>query len=491
MTIAIHWFRRDLRLTDNTALARATVEADQVIGLFVLDPNLLDNKKMCEARIAFLYQSLAELAGKLEAAGSRLIVRRGNPLAELQQLIKQAGAAKLYYNRDYTSYARKRDQQVEDGLKDFAGLEVISCKDLVIFEKEELLTGGNTPFKVYTSYKNRWLRQVTGEIPGPAELRKASLKIKEPALKKLTSLTVPQPPKVYEKTFFMPAGEDAAARQLAEWTGYRASKAKAEGAVGEYADNRNLVGVAGTSRLSAFLRSGTISPRQCYREALEAHSRLHSSDEKNSCETWISELVWRDFFYQVIWNFPWVAGEAYQPKFRKLRWQQNEAHFKAWCEGRTGYPVVDAGMRQLNTMNWMHNRARMITASFLVKDLRIDWRLGERYFWEKLVDYDQPSNNGNWQWVASTGADAQPYFRIFNPTEQGKKYDPAGRYVREWVPELANVPDKYIHTPEKMPEKLQKELGVIIGKDYPAPLVIHAETQSETLDEYRRAARSG
>lgn len=491
MTTAIHWFRRDLRLTDNTALARATVEADQVIGLFVLDPNLLDNKKMCEARIAFLYQSLTELAIKLEAAGSRLIVRRGNPLVELQKLLKQSGAEKLYYNRDYTTYARKRDQQIEDGLKGFAELEVISCKDLVIFEKDEILTGSGTPFKVYTPYKNRWLHQVTNEISGPSEMRKASLEIKEPALKNLTSLTVPSLPKGYEKLFFMPAGEDAAARHLEEWTGYKASKAKGEGAVGEYTDTRNLPGTVGTSRLSVFLRSGTISPRQCYREALEAQDRFHSPTKEKSCETWISELIWRDFFYQVIWNFPEVAGESFQPKFRRLRWERNEAHFKAWCEGRTGYPVVDAGMRQLNTINWMHNRARMIAASFLVKDLRIDWRLGERYFWEKLVDYDQPSNNGNWQWIASTGIDAQPYFRIFNPTDQGKKYDPDGRYVREWVPELAKVPNKYIHAPEEMPEKLQKELGIIIGKDYPAPLVKHSEAQTRTLDEYRRALRSG
>ncbi|OJV97199.1 MAG: hypothetical protein BGO39_19060 [Chloroflexi bacterium 54-19] len=486
--MAIHWFRRDLRLHDNTALALATQNCEQVIGLFILDPTLLDNPKTCPARVGFMYSSLAELASSLADRGGRLIIRRGKPVEELRKVFRETGANRLYFNRDYTTFARKRDERVESELtKD--GIEVVTCKDLVIFEKEEILNGSQAPYRIYGSYKRRWLIEVGRNLPPEQRLRTGSLKIENNDLKKLKSLDMPRIPGDFERTYFMPAGEKTGLKRLEEWAQTKTAKPKKEPDILDYAASRDLPAQDGTSQLSVWLRFGVVSPRQCYRVALDAREQAGHKDEREGCDTWVSEFIWRDFFYQLTWNFPFVATESFQPKFRKLAWETNNKLFKAWCEGQTGFPIVDAGMRQLNSIYWMHNRVRMITAGFLAKDLLLDWRLGERYFWEKLVDYDQPANNGNWQWAASTGADSQPYFQIFNPTAQGKKFDPTGDYVRRWVPELAKVPAKYIHSPEKMPAEIQKELGLVIGKDYPLPIVNHTEAQERTLQAYRAASR--
>lgn len=487
-SIAVHWFRRDLRLHDNAALAQATHDCDQVVGLFVLDPALLDNPKMCQARIAFLYSSLTELSAALEERGSRLVVRRGQPLEELRKALRESKADKLYFNRDYTSFARQRDEQVEKGLKE-DGVEVVTCKDLVIFEKEEILNGSGLPYRIYGSYKRQWLSVVGRNLPDEYEVRSHALKLENSELKKLKSLELPKVPDGFEDAYFLPAGEKAGLKRLEAWASHKSGKPHDSAPILDYTVSRERPAQVGSSQLSAWMRFGVVSPRRCYRAALDAREQASKAAERQGCDTWITELAWRDYFYQIVWNFPYVAHESFQPKFRKLDWENDHKLFKAWCEGRTGYPFVDAGMRQLNSIHWMHNRARMITAGFLCKDLRLDWRLGERYFWQQLVDYDQPANNGNWQWGASTGADAQPYFQIFNPTSQGKKFDPAGEYVRRWVPELAKVPNKYIHSPEKMPEAMQKELGLIIGKDYPLPIINHAEAQERTMQAYRAASR--
>ena len=485
MTTAIHWFRRDLRLLDNTALAAATHENQQVVGLFILDPRLTDAPQVCQARLAFMYSCLHELATKLEKRGGRLIVRRGEPVAELRQAISDLKADRLYFNQDYTTYARKRDTAVENGL---AGVvELHTHKDLVIFEKNELLTGSNAPYTVYTPYRRRWLSLIAEETPNKLEPHWDSLKLTDDHLKAAHSLNVPEVPAGFEDAFFMPAGEDSGYARLKSWAGALAGDGYKEHhpPVEKYADRRNLPAEPGTSQLSAFLRFGAISPRQCYRAASNARDRAERVAQKDGCEAWIGELIWRDFYYQILWNFPQVARTAFQERYTKLVWDDNQEHFKAWCQGRTGFPIVDAGMRQLNAMHWMHNRLRMITASFLTKDLLLNWQLGERYFWEKLVDGDQPSNNGGWQWSASTGTDAQPYFRIFNPTSQGEKFDPTGAFVRRWLPELQKVPDKYIHAPHTMPPALQEHLGVIIGQDYPAPIVDHKTAREKALLAYK------
>lgn len=484
----IHWFRRDLRLLDNTALAQASTDAEQVICLFILDPKLTDVPKVCEARLAFMYSSLTELATKLEKKGGRLIIRRGEPVSELRRALQETKAAALYFNRDYTSYARRRDTEVETQLTD-EGFKVQSFKDLVVFEKDELLSGSNTPYTVYTPYKKRWLAAVSSLSPDRLEPKWASLALESTELRSLASLEVPAPLPGFEDAFFMPAGEDTGRKRLAAFAGALSGKADPDGEyeppIESYAERRDLPAQEGTSRLSAFLRFGAISPRQCYRAALNARERAGRVAQRDGCDSWIGELIWRDFYYQIMWNFPQVARESFQARYAQLQWADNEEHFEAWCNGQTGFPIVDAGMRQMNKINWMHNRLRMITASFLTKDLLLDWRLGERYFWQKLVDGDQPSNNGGWQWSASTGTDAQPYFRIFNPTSQGQKFDPTGAFVRQWVPELAKVPDKYIHAPETMPRSLQEHLGVIIGRDYPAPIVDHKEAREAALKAYK------
>lgn len=488
MKLAIHWFRRDLRLLDNTALTRATEAAEQVVGVFILDPHLLENPKICPARLAFLYGSLAELAARLESKGGRLLVRRGKPVEELPRLIHELQAGAVYFNRDYTSFARRRDEAVAAKLADL-GCAVHTFKDLVIFEKDELLTGNNKPYTVYTPYKKRWLGQLGDLLPNRLEPRWSSLKLEDSPVRQASSLKIPAPPAGFEQAFFMPGGEEAGRQRLAAFSGALGGNGDQTGhqpPITGYAAGRDFPAQDSTSQLSPFLRFGVISPRQCYRAALNARERAKRVAQQDGCDSWIGELIWRDFYYQILWNFPKVVNESFQAKYVQFDWNDNPDHFAAWCEGRTGFPIVDAGMRQLNALNWMHNRLRMITASFLTKDLLIDWRKGERYFWEKLVDYDQASNNGGWQWSASTGTDALPYFRIFNPASQSQKFDPDGAFIRKWVPELVKVPHKYIHAPETMPRPLQEHLGIIIGKDYPAPIVNHKIARERAIQAFRQ-----
>jgi len=485
LATAIHWFRRDLRLGDNLALTQALEEADQVIGLFILDPKLIDQPKVSLARLAFLYSSLEVLAKKLEKRGGRLIIRRGGIVPELLRVLKESEAKALYFNRDYTSYARKRDEGVEREIR-AAGFEVHSLKDLVIFEKDELLSQSGGVYTVYSPYKRKWLERVRQDLAAKAEPKLEHLQLQSEAAKNLETLPLPAIPEEVGKTFdtwFLPAGEEEGKRRLKEWAGVLA-----EGKtplIEGYAAKRDLPGVDGTSRLSPFLRFGLVSVRQCYRAAANARERMTEAGAKQGADTWISELIWRDFYYQIFWNFPRVAKQAFVEKYQNLEWADNAEHLQAWQQGSTGYPIVDAGMRQLNTTAWMHNRLRMVTASFLTKDLGLNWQLGEAYFWQKLVDGDQPSNNGGWQWSASTGTDAQPYFRIFNPISQSQKFDPTGSYIRHYLPELTRVPDKYIHAPWLMPLSEQEKAGCIIGKDYPGPIVNHDEARQKALAMYK------
>ncbi len=488
MKIAVHWFRRDLRLLDNTALTRATEAAEQVVAVFVLDPRLTDGPKVCQARLAFMYSCLHELSEKLAARGGRLIIRQGEPATELHRVLHELEAEALFFNRDYTPYARRRDTAVESELL-AEGYAVQSFKDLVVFEKDEVLSGANTVYTVFTPYKKRWLDRMGDLSLQRLEPKWVSLKLENKKALSLATLELPAIPAGVEQAFFMPGGEEAGRKRLAAFAGALAGnvgQAEQQPPITEYVARRNFPAQVGTSQLSPFLRFGALSPRQCYRAALHARERANRVAQQDSCDTWIGELIWRDFYYQIMWNFPHVARSSFQRRYANMQWENNDEHFAAWCEGRTGYPIVDAAMRQLNSLNWMHNRLRMITASFLTKDLLIDWRLGERYFWEKLVDGDPASNNGGWQWAASTGTDAQPYFRMFNPTAQGQKFDPTGEFVRQWVPELAKVPDKYLHEPVTMPRSLQEHLGVVIGRDYPAPIVDHQAARERVLRVYKQ-----
>jgi deoxyribodipyrimidine photo-lyase len=480
MAPIICWLRRDLRLSDNTALiAAAQASGGAVIPVFILDDAILRGRWASPARTAFLLDGLRALDADLRGRGARLIVRYGEPLAELLALAGEAGAAGVYWNRDYSAYAVRRDSAAKAALRE-AGLEARSFKDGVIFETNEVVTQEGRPYTVYTPYARRW-RQLLAErgcVPLPAPTFGGVERWPEgrplPDLAELGMRLDQAIP---------PAGEAAGLARLREFADMRRALGLAS-----YAESREHPGVAGTSRLSPYLRLGMVGVRGCLRAALDAQEsggeRARAAAE--SIDRWVGELAWHDFYVQVMYHHPHVLRGAFKREFDGLEWENDPALFAAWREGRTGYPIVDAAMRQLRQEGWMHNRARMIVASFLTKDLLIDWRWGERHFMHMLVDGDPAANNGGWQWAAGTGTDAQPYFRIFNPVSQGQKFDAEGAYVRRYVPELANVPNKFIHEPQRMAPADQIRADIQVGRDYPLPVVDHKARRERALQMYGR-----
>lgn len=485
----IHWFRRDLRAADNTALlAAAEASSGAVVPVFILDDALLRGSDVAPARVQFMLDSLRDLEANVRSLGGRLLVRRGDPAVELVRIAAEAGARAVYFNRDYTPLARRRDERVVRALR-AAGLQVESFKDLVVFEEDELLTGAQSPYTVFTPYKKAWLSR----LPDSASKPRGKPELREIAVA-LPQSSIPTPAELgFAVAQQVPSGGEREALRLLE--AFREG-----GAMQAYSTQRDFLAVDGTSRLSPHLRFGTISPRQCLAAAMStmtyafpakrSFSPAASDAKKDGADAWISELIWREFYVQVLYHFPHADVGSFRREYDGLRWgsgdaARDEARFAAWCEGRTGYPIVDAAMRQLNQTAWMHNRARMIVASFLTKDLHLDWRWGERYFMRKLVDGDPAANNGGWQWSASTGTDAQPYFRVFNPKLQSERYDPQGEYIRRWVPELAGAPAEYIHEPSAMPPLVQAQAGCVIGQDYPAPIVDHAVQKAEILRRFQ------
>lgn len=483
----IHWFRRDLRLRDNPALAAAaTRSAGHVIPLFILDDAILHASRTGVARIAFMIDALRDLDASLRSCGSRLVVRRGSTLDVIRTLVQEIGAAGVAWNRDYTPYARQRDAQVEALLRDL-NVEMLIAEDAVILGPDAVLTGDRRPYTVYTPYWRRWRALVEQrraewlQQVDPPPLRPVPEGVADLAIPGAADLGVTVSQRI------PPGGETSGNTRLAAFVDLAAVHN-----IAGYADGRDLLAEPATSRLSPYLRFGCVAPRAALRAALrlldEAGDEQRAERIVRSIETWIGELAWRDFYYQILWHYPHVLRRSFKPQYDALAWENDSALFDAWKEGRTGYPVVDAAMRQLNEEAWMHNRARMIVASFLTKDLLIDWRWGERYFMQQLVDGDHAANNGGWQWSAGTGADAQPYFRVFNPVSQGQKFDPKGEYVRRYLPELAQVPDRYIHAPWTMPPSEQQRCGVVIGRDYPAPIVDHTERRMHAQALYRAAS---
>lgn len=472
----VHWFRRDLRLADNTALDAAARDAGgAVLPVFILDERILGGRFASAPRAAFLLDSLRALDASLRARGSRLVVRRGDPLRELLVLARECGARGVYWNRDYSPYAMRRDSAAKAALR-AAGLEARSFKDAVVFELLEVATQDGRPYTVYTPYSRRWRETLARHGPRLAPA---------PALAPLESWPASLPlPTLAElgldlgATRLPPGGEAAAQARLSTFV----DLGRADGLAG-YAGRRDLLAEDGTSRLSPYLRLGALSVRAALEAALAAETDGGPA-ARVSAGRWVGELIWRDFYAQILANFPHVARGAFRPVYDALPWENDDRLFAAWREGRTGYPVVDAAMRQLRQEGWMHNRARMIVASFLAKDLLIDWRRGERFFMQWLVDGDPAANNGGWQWAAGTGTDAQPYFRIFNPASQGQKFDPEGAYVRRYLPELANVPGKYIHTPHLMAPAEQIRADVQVGRDYPRPIVDHRARRALALALY-------
>ncbi len=468
---ALVWFRRDLRDYDHAALYHALKRARQVACAFVFDREILDAlADPADRRVEFIHASVCELQQALEARGGGLVVRYGYARDEIVRLAVDFEVDAVFFNHDDDPEALARDSAVDAALG-ARGIAVHHCKDAVIFEREEVLTSAGRPYSVFTPYKNAWLKTLT-----PFQLRAYPV---DARADRLAPQSTPVPGlqdmgfvSTNLRELRLPTGMAGGAQLFDDFLQR----------IDRYQEARDFPAQKGPSYLSVHLRFGTVSVRQLAAAAWQHGGR--------GAQTWLSELIWRDFYHQILWHRPDVAsGHAFKPQYDALPWPNPPTHFEAWCEARTGYPLVDAAMRQLNQTGYMHNRLRMVTAAFLTKDLLVDWRLGERYFAARLIDFDLAANSGGWQWAASVGCDAPPWFRIFNPVTQSEKFDPGGRLIRRYLPELAEVPDRYVHAPWAMPAAEQKRAGCVIGRDYPAPVVDHATQRGLALALFRHAAQ--
>ncbi len=478
------WFRRDLRVHDHAALSLALQQCQRVYCAFVFDRDILDPLPRADRRVEFiraclveLDQDLRTLAGHEEAG---LIVQHGQAATVVPDLARQLGVQAVYAAHDYEPQAQSRDARVRGTLASL-GIALHTCKDHVIFEGREVLTGGGTPYTVFTPYKRAWLARLQTTPP------------LEHAVAALASGLAPRPEALRTPVpSLADIGFEGSTNPLRIPTGSSGARHLLDDflqRMDQYHESRDYPALKGPSYLGVHLRFGTVSIRQ-----LVALAQARSAAGSPGAATWLSELVWREFYFQILANFPHVAGQAFRPAYDAIRWEEGthaEALFAAWCEGRTGYPIVDAAMAQLNQSGYMHNRLRMVAGSFLVKDLGIDWRWGERYFAEKLNDFELASNNGGWQWVASSGCDAQPWFRIFNPISQSKKFDPQGRFIRRYLPQLAALPDAALHAPWLASPLELAAAGVTLGSVYPQPLVTHDEARERTLARYAVVKKPG
>lgn len=454
----IHWFRRDLRLTDNTALLAAAHASEQVIPAYVISPWQGTHRWTGPARQEFLCECLSSLAQNVETAGGEMIFRRGDAVSELLRLARETGAGAVFCNRDLDPFGCGMEQALERACRD-AGLGFFSFKDHVLHERGEVRTQSGAGFRVYTPYFRVWR-----ELPKPApagRVRHLATPPGIPSLDRPTRETWRLPPSGVR---MLQGGERAARQRLRE---------ALRGPLLRYAAERDIPHGQTTSRLSQDLRFGLLSIREIYASALDARLAVDAT-ARSGIDKFLGELAWREFYADILGHWPDVLEREFDPQWRGLPWGQPDERFERWCRGDTGFPLVDAGMRQLNATGFLHNRVRMVVAMFLTKDLRIDWRLGERYFMQRLVDGEIGSNNGGWQWSAGTGADAAPYFRIQNPWTQSARYDPEGRYIREWVPELAKAPAGVLAR-EPIP-------GHSVWPGYRAPLVHHGEERRRTLE---------
>jgi deoxyribodipyrimidine photo-lyase len=470
MKVSIVWFRRDLRLADNPALAAASADG-AIVPVFCHERGLSRGRHGSPNRNAYLLASLRELDEGLRAAGSRLHHRHGDPAAEIPKLAAEAGASQVHVNRDHTAHARLRDQRVETAL-DSEGIELVGHTGITCAEPGLIVTGSGGPFRVFTPFHKAWLDSERRDpLPRPRGLKAP------PGTPEIPVGLAPS-----EKAM----GVDATAKRIAAAAGPGEAHGRdlmlraVEGA-SDYAEIRDLPGLDRTTRLSPPLHFGTVSAREL--EVLLGRKR---SDGARALRR---QLCWRDFWLNVIRNFPENRTIEYDERFRGMRWNDDPESLEAWKEGQTGVPWIDAGMRQLLAEGWMHNRVRMAVASYLTKNLLIDWREGESHFMHHLLDGDESQNNGNWQWAASVGADPQPYFRIFNPVRQQERFDPDGTYVRRWVPEVAGLPDRWLATPWEAPEDVREEAGCPQGGDYPEPLVDLGESRAEAISRFRDQAR--
>ncbi|MGZ5270777.1 MAG: cryptochrome/photolyase family protein [Ramlibacter sp.] len=477
------WLRRDLRVHDHAALYHALRSCRQVHVAFVFDTDILEPLPRQDRRVEFIRESLVQLDEALRDLTGRpaagLLVVHGPARDEIPHLARRLGVQSVFINRDYEPGALARDAQVRGALAD-AGIALHDSKDQAIFDREELLTRSGRPYAVFTPYRNAWLAKVDAfDLRSyPVEQHAAALADRPEGLRRPV-------PALAELGF-----GSTNLGQLPVPVGWRGGAVLADDFVhriDRYGETRDYPALKGPSYLSVHLRFGTVSVRDLARRA---HALAQAGSAGAS--TWLAELVWRDFYFQVLANFPHVAdaqgnGHNFRREYDAIHWDRTargKALFDAWCQGRTGYPLVDAAMAQLNQTGYMHNRLRMVTASFLCKDLGVDWRWGERYFARQLNDYDLSANNGGWQWASSSGTDAQPYFRIFNPVSQSRKFDPQGKFILRYLPQLAGLPPDVLHAPwTARPVDLQAA-GLALGRDYPAPVVDHEVARAETLRRY-------
>ena len=472
------WFRRDLRVNDNAALCVALQACKRLYCVFVFDTEILDGLARYDRRVEFIRESLCELDADLcrlsGKAGSLLIVRHGAAATEIVALAGKLGVQAVFSAHDYESQAIARDARVRGELAG-AGIAFQTSKDHVIFEGRELLTQAGTAYGVFTPYKNKWLASVTSRHLQQHDTR--------PFASALVSAPEDLPPGVpalaalgFQKTNLIELGirpGASGARQLFEDFFER---------MDHYHQTRDFPAVKGPSYLGVHLRFGTVSIRQLAATALQ-----RQIEGSRGAGVWLGELIWRDFYFSILSNFPHVTEGAYRREYDAIKWERGkraQALFAAWCQGQTGYPLVDAAMAQINQTGYMHNRLRMVAGSFLVKDLGIDWRWGERYFAQHLNDFDLAANNGGWQWVSSSGCDAQPWFRIFNPVSQSEKFDSEGKFIRRYLPQLSRLPNALLHAPWSASAAQLDAAGVVLGQNYPLPIVDHAEARSRTLQRY-------
>ncbi|HEY9659862.1 MAG TPA: FAD-binding domain-containing protein [Allocoleopsis sp.] len=469
--LILFWHRRDLRIADNIGLTAARQRSSKVVGVFCLDPGILERGDVAPARGFFLIESLQVLQQRYVQAGSQLLILQGAPAQQIPTLAQTLGATAVFWNKDVEPYARERDRAVADALKQ-QGIEVQAFWDQLLHAPKQVMTGAGDPYTVFTPFWRNWKQQpklaptptladVTGLTQAEQTQAKQAGVIALPTAKDLGF--------VWDTELPVAPGEEAAQERLSEFC---------DRSITEYGEQRNFPATTGTSQLSAALKFGTIGIRTVWAATDEVEQASRSDETRENVQTWQQELCWREFYQHVLYFFPQLADGPYREPLKNFPWNENPQHFQAWCDGQTGYPIVDAAMRQMNQTGWMHNRCRMIVASFLTKDLILNWQLGEQYFKERLVDWDLSANNGGWQWSASSGMDPKP-LRIFNPASQAQKFDPDGEYIREWLPELRQLDTELLVT-GKIPAQERDRCG------YPAAIVDHKKQQSRFKELYQQ-----
>ena len=469
MRRVIWWIRRDLRISDNPRLSTAISMGDEVIPIFILDPILMNSDYIGEKRKTFLFSGLQILDSELRKHNGYLIIREGDAFEELSKLTYEYQVSSILTEPDYSPYSINRDKKVS------SKLPVHWIGSPAILPPGSVLKSDGTPYTVFTPFSKAW-KSLAYSLPFIETSPNFPI-FTPPDIPSLSIPTSTSP------TLFQP-GEEEAQHKLSKFTQIETDAIlDSLSAIYQYNSGRNQLDVEGTSQLSPYLRFGMLSARKAAFASELAIQNGNNQEAKKNAESWLDELIWRDFYIHILYHFPNVRKQNFRNI--NIKWEYNSQIFECWANGETGYPIIDASMRQLIETGWMHNRARMIVASFLTKDLLIDWRWGEKWFMQHLIDGDPAANNGGWQWVAGTGTDAAPFFRIFNPINQAQKYDPKGKFVRKWLPELQLVPDEYIHEPWKMPSEMQRKSVCIIGKDYPSPIIDHYWARHRALQVFK------